>query len=93
MKRFYLRAIVVVLFIGIGLCDDQSSAPPRLANGIPIEGTVQEAIVEGLVIKIDKGTKTYPWRYLSAGTRYRYERTISTSSASGKTNTVVRTAE
>ena len=35
---------------------------------------MQEATPEGLVIQATKGKYTAAWRYLSAGTRYRYER-------------------
>lgn len=46
----------------------------RLANSMPLEGTFQSAAPEGLTIQTSKGVKTLPWKYLSAGTRWRYER-------------------
>jgi hypothetical protein len=51
----------------------EESAPVRLANGYVIEGKVQQATREGLVVQTPKGSVTYPWKYLSAGTRNRYE--------------------
>lgn len=46
---------------------------PRMVNGVEIRGTVQEATSDGLIVRTSKGAITYPWKYLSAGTRYRYE--------------------
>jgi len=46
----------------------------RLANGVPVEGTFKSAAPEGLTVESAKGTKVLPWKYLSAGTRWRYER-------------------
>jgi len=46
----------------------------RLANGMPVEGAFKSAAPEGLTVQSAKGTKLLPWKYLSAGTRWRYER-------------------
>ncbi len=57
--------------------DDTQPLPPRFANGIEIEGTVEDVTDEGISIKDAKGlTTTYPWKHLSAGTRYRYEKIL-----------------
>lgn len=50
------------------------AAEARLANGRPIPGEIVQATEEGLRIESAKGkTRTYPWRVLSAATRYRHE--------------------
>ena len=64
---------VTVLSLNILAADDQADAPLRMANGTVIKGTVQEATPDGLVIQGGRGKYTAPWKYLSAGTRYRYE--------------------
>ena len=64
---------VTVLSLNILAAEDQADVPLRMANGTVIEGTVQEATPDGLVIQGEKGKYTVPWKYLSAGTRYRYE--------------------
>jgi hypothetical protein len=46
----------------------------RLANGVPVEGTFRSAAPEGLTVQTASGNKTLPWKYLSTGTRWRYER-------------------
>ncbi|MGI6086634.1 MAG: hypothetical protein ACOYCD_01620 [Kiritimatiellia bacterium] len=48
-------------------------APPRMANGKVLEGTVEQALPEGLVMQTSRGSVTYPWKYLSPGTRNRFE--------------------
>lgn len=48
--------------------------PVRLANGVVMEGAIKKAAPEGLTIETPKGVMTLPWKYLSAGTRYRHER-------------------
>lgn len=62
-----------ILSLNILAADDSADVQLRMANGTVIEGTVQEATPAGLVIQGDKGKYTAPWKYLSAGTRYRYE--------------------
>ena len=64
---------VTALSLNILAADDPADVPLRMANGAVIEGTVQEATPDGLVIQGEKGKYTAPWKYLSAGTRYRYE--------------------
>ena len=78
MKNYlqpWLCAILfsTVLSLNIPAAEDQVDAPLRMANGAGIEGAVQKAIPDGLVIQGEKGEYTAPWKYLSAGTRYRYE--------------------
>ncbi len=53
--------------------DESADVVARMANGAVIEGTVQEATPDGLVIQGKRGKYTEPWKCLSAGTRYRYE--------------------
>ncbi len=48
-------------------------APPRMANGKLLDGTVAQALPEGLVMQTPRGSVTYPWKYLSPGTRNRFE--------------------
>jgi hypothetical protein len=51
-----------------------SAQPPRLANGLAIRGEVIRATDTGLEIGTAPGkTRVYPWKTLSAGTRYRYQ--------------------
>ena len=55
----------------------QESSPDaavRLANGVPVEGAFSTADPDGLTIQTSKGNMVLPWKYLSAGTRWRYER-------------------
>ena len=78
MNKLIFLVVFTVLLISAGLSAQDSSVPlPRSANGIPVDGTVQEATAAGLVVETYKGTKVYPWKHLSAGTRYRYERPLS----------------
>lgn len=50
-----------------------SAQPVRLANGAALDGVAQEATAEGLRVEIrQKGVQLIPWKYLSAGTRFRY---------------------
>lgn len=65
--------LVTVLSLNILAADDPADVQLRMANGAVIEGTVQEATPDGLVIQGEKGKYTAPWKYLSAGTRQRYE--------------------
>jgi len=65
--------VVAVSSLHVLAAEDQADVPLRMANGAVIEGTVQEATPDGLVIQSKKGKYTAPWKYLSAGTRYRYE--------------------
>jgi len=63
------------LFAGICSAQEETSeVTMRLANGAPVEGTFKSAAPEGLTVQSAKGTKVLPWKYLSAGTRWRYER-------------------
>ncbi|MDD5676866.1 MAG: hypothetical protein PHW60_02610 [Kiritimatiellae bacterium] len=64
---------VTVLCLNVLAAEDSSDVPLRMANGTVIEGTMQEATPDGLVIQGEKNKYTAPWKYLSAGTRYRYE--------------------
>lgn len=90
-----------LLFLGLmatsGLGEEGgTTSPPRLANGRPIEDTIQETNAEGLVFQTSKGLVMFPWKYLSAGTRYRHERTflaaqeIACSNALQKTKSAVK---
>jgi hypothetical protein len=76
----YRKSCLIALLVVAAAClrvpaaENQADFPLRMANGSVIEGAVQEATPEGLVIQGAKGKYTAPWKYLSAGTRYRYER-------------------
>ncbi|MBI2439925.1 MAG: hypothetical protein HYV35_00975 [Lentisphaerae bacterium] len=89
-----LSAILVVAALGLWApaAEELSDVPPRLANGTVIEGTVQEATPEGLVIQRSKGKYTVPWKHLSAGTRYRYERPMFAAQEAARTNALKKTA-
>ena len=65
--------LVTVLSQNILAADDPADVTLRMANGAVIEGTMQEATPDGLVIQGEKGKYNAPWKYLSAGTRHRYE--------------------
>jgi len=76
----YRKLLLIALLVGaisslrVPAAENPVDIPPlRMANGGIIEGTVQEAIPDGLVIQGENGRYTAPWKYLSAGTRYRYE--------------------
>jgi len=73
--KSYLIALLVVAVSSLRVlaAEDQADVPLRMANGTVIDGTMQEATPDGLVIQGERGKYTAPWKYLSAGTRYRYE--------------------
>ncbi len=94
-----MRALIVTfLFISVLAARAQTEAgvtnaqSARLANGIAIEGTIKQATDQGLIIETSKGTITYPWKYLSAGTRYRYQRPLLSSTADARSNAAGRQA-
>ena len=62
-----------VLSLNILAADNPADVPLRMANGTIVEGVMQEATLDGLVIQGAQGKYTAPWKYLSAGTRCRYE--------------------
>ena len=73
----FTACLMVQAILPGGICSAQEETPEvemRLANGVPVEGTFKSAVPEGLTIQSAKGTKVLPWKYLSAGTRWRYER-------------------
>lgn len=74
-RKLCLIALLVVAVSSLYVlaAEDQADVPLRMANGAVIEGTMQEATPDGLVIQGEKGKYTVSWKYLSAGTRYRYE--------------------
>ena len=75
--KILLLAAWLAILVPVGFCQDKqetAEAEIRLANGAPIEGTFQSAAPEGLTIETARGPKLIPWKYLSAGTRWRYER-------------------
>lgn len=74
MRAFYVAAAVMLWSAAWpASAQEKSRQPPRLANGAVIEGEIQEVTSEGLTIKSpQKGVLNIPWKYLSAGTRYRY---------------------
>ena len=72
MRRIYRMGILCVVF-GLVCAASGRAEQPRRANGRPIPGTIKEVTDEGLVMETPKGVKTFPWRVLSAGTRYRHQ--------------------
>ena len=67
--------IQAILISGVSAVQDETpEVNIRLANGAPVEGAFVSAAPEGLTIQSAKGTTVLPWKYLSAGTRWRYER-------------------
>ncbi|MDD5482264.1 MAG: hypothetical protein PHP98_01240 [Kiritimatiellae bacterium] len=85
-KRFWRPAVksmsagvIICAFLlpaGSGSAQEETEMPEitvRLANGMPVEGNVVAADPEGLTVQSPKGARTLPWKYLSAGTRWRYE--------------------
>jgi len=75
----YLKSYLIVILVGavaslhVLAAEDPSDVPLRMANGTVIEGTMQAATPDGLVIQGERGKYPVPWKRLSAGTRYRYE--------------------
>ncbi len=67
--------VVAILFLVAAFGSDMESAlpPPRLANGAVIEGTIKDVSADGIAMETSKGPVSYPWRYLSAATRFRYQ--------------------
>lgn len=74
-KRFYLFGLFLflALFECIDVAGQDSADVARWVNGVLIEGQVGEATKEGLSIRLPQGVQVVPWKYLSAGTRLRYE--------------------
>ena len=67
--------VQAILIAGICFAQEETTeVEMRLANGAPVEGTFKSAVPEGLTVQSAKGTKVLPWKYLSTGTRWRYER-------------------
>lgn len=80
----FLAGLIVqaISFPVVCSAQEDTAAPEiRLANGTLVEGTFKAATPDGLKIETAKGVKTLPWKYLSTGTRFRYEREIPAASA------------
>jgi len=90
--KFYLIAmsVGVVASLHVLAAEDPSNVQLRMANGAVIEGTVQEATPEGLVIQGENGKYTASWKYLSAGTRYRYELPMLAAQEVARSNALVK---
>ena len=87
MKKLFICLFISTLALTCGNSQqEQLSSPPRFANGIVIKGELLETTSEGLVIETRKGKKIYPWKYLSAGTRFRYQSGPKESTPSAVTN-------
>ena len=82
--------VVAVSSLRVPAAEDQADVPLRMANGTVIEGTVQEATPDGLVIQGEKGKYTAPWKYLSAGTRYRYELPMLAAQEVARSNALIK---
>ena len=81
MKIYFQPWLCAMLFVTVctlnmPAADELADASLRLANGTVFEGTLLEVTPEGLVIQGAKGKYTAAWKYLSAGTRFRYERSM-----------------
>lgn len=75
--KYLIQSVIILMLAVLSVAwASDDTAPIRRYNGRVIEGTVKEVTSEGLVMELSKGagTKTFPWRMLSKGTRYRYER-------------------
>ena len=72
-RKFAIVCITMLLCVLVTLADNEGGDVVRLANGRPVRGVIEQVTDDGLVMKSAKGTRTYPWRVLSAGTRYRHQ--------------------
>lgn len=74
---FIFAGFLICQVVLIGNCCFSQEATEetsiRLANGVAVEGTFTSASPEGLAVQTTKGMKVLPWKYLSSGTRLRYE--------------------
>lgn len=75
------KFLIFALWLGAIACarpgpaqDNKAETVIRLANGAPVEGAFNSAAAEGLTVQTASGVRLLPWKYLSAGTRWRYER-------------------
>lgn len=84
LSRIAYFAVLFALIVGMGIGED--APQPRLANGAPIEGALLEATADGLKMQSPKGERTYHWKYLSAGTRFRYEKGNTAETTPDRTN-------
>lgn len=71
--------LALMAWVTVGAAAEEPA--PRLVNGTVISGAVQSVTAEGLTVQTAAGPKTYPWKYLSAGTRLRYEKQSSSTDA------------
>jgi len=92
----YLKSGLIALLAVTSLCvlaaEDPADVQLRMANGTVIEGTMQAATPDGLVIQGERGKYTAPWKYLSAGTRYRYERPMLAAQEAARSNALQKAA-
>lgn len=85
--------VQAILLAGICSAQEETTDPEiRLANGGPVEGTFKSAGPEGLTLQSAKGATVLPWKYLSAGTRWRYERPMLEAIAKAKADEEARKA-
>lgn len=75
IKIFSACLMLQVLWLPVSRAQEEISDDIviRLANSVPFEGTFKSASPEGLTLQTAAGPKTIQWKYLSAGTRLRYE--------------------
>lgn len=77
MKKVVLLGMLM-LSLGVAWGADPEPAaetaarPARLANGAVIEGSITGVSAEGITVQTLKGPITYPWKYLSAATLFRF---------------------
>lgn len=75
MRIFVLSLVICAVAQAVCFAQEETAAVEvRLANGKAVEGTFKSAAPEGLTVQTPKGTTVLSWKYLSAGTRWRYER-------------------
>lgn len=98
VMKIYLYPFLVAVLLGavpgrnILAAADPADITLRMANGAVVEGAMQEATPDGLVIQGEKGKYTAPWRYLSAGTRYRYELPLLAAQEVARSNALKKAA-
>ena len=89
IKSYHAFFMLAVFLAAAAYGSDETAGarPARLVNGTVIEGTIAEISGEGMVMKTAKGLVTYPWKYLSAGTRFRYRDNKPADQGEGKATT------
>ncbi|HOW96833.1 MAG TPA: hypothetical protein P5567_08850 [Kiritimatiellia bacterium] len=69
---FFQRAVMAVT-LALVVAGAARGQDIRLANGMPVPGTLVQAKPEGLEISTPTGPRVLTWETLSAGTRFRLQ--------------------